>query len=225
MVKLLATLLLAGAALQGPGATETAPEPVSVPIYPNTTCPIMGKPISTRLWVDTSKGRIWICCKGCNKEILADVESAHGAAYPVVTKLEAKTCPRTGEPISEDAPTVVLQGYEVPLCCAACADGLRREAQVALARLLDPGLVDLRNPLCPVTGEAVDANAFCVVDGAIVRLSGPFQVERVKDAPRETLARARGIVQEHGTLPRVACPEREARERAAESADGTGSDR
>ena len=61
--------------------TETPQEPpstgITVPMFPNTTCPIMGKPASTKLFAETEKGRIYICCKSCVKDILADVDTAY----------------------------------------------------------------------------------------------------------------------------------------------------
>ena len=189
---------------------DAPPAPlVRVPSYPNTTCPIMGKPISSRLFVDTDKGRFWVCCKGCNEEILLDLETAHRAAYPVVKRLELERCPITHEPLPEEPATIVLQGFEIPLCCAPCAADMRRDSQIVLALLLEPELEDLANPRCPVDDEPVVANAFCVIDGVLVRLSDPRHVEPITEKPREHLERARAIVAEHGALKRPACPERE----------------
>lgn len=207
--------------LQDQAPAAPAGPVVSVPSFPNTTCPIMGKPISSRLWVDTPKGRFWVCCKGCNVEILADVDTAHRAAYPVVKKLALERCPRTGEPLPPEAPTLVLQGFEIPLCCAPCRDDLVRDSQVVLARLQDPELVDLGNPLCPISGEAVRPNAFCVIDGSVVRLSDERRVEDARKAPAETLARARAIVAEHGAIPLPACPEKAQAERAREAGEAS----
>src|SRR5690606_20401712 len=55
-------------AQDAPAVEEPAPPRVRVPAYPNVACPIMGKPISARLFVDTELGRFWVCCKGCDED-------------------------------------------------------------------------------------------------------------------------------------------------------------
>jgi hypothetical protein len=185
------------AAIENAGTTPAGVETVdaaldvSVPKYPNSTCPIMGKAISDRLYVDTDMGRIYICCKGCGEPILEDLETAHKTAYPVVEKLALETCPLTGETIEAGGATVVLQGYEIPLCCDGCGKQARENAQIVLAKALDPSLVDLRNEVCPITGDAVANNAFAVVSGHIIRLSSPACVADVEAAPAKALERAK----------------------------------
>jgi hypothetical protein len=202
-------------------SSPVPPPPVEVPIHPNSTCPIMGKPISTRLFVDTELGRFWVCCKACYVDIEADVRLAHQTAYPVVQRLELQTCPVTGEVLPEEPTTVILQGFEIPVCCPPCAAELRRESQRYLALLGNAELEDLANPLCPVSGEAVVANAYCTIGTVLVRLSSPLHLEAVQQDPTAVLAKARAIVAEHGAVPRPTCPERVAREaREAEAGDG-----
>lgn len=190
---------------QAPDAPPSGPV-VETPSYPNKSCPIMGKPISARLFVDTKKGRFWVCCKACYEEILADVEIAHRAAYPRVVALNLKVCPVTDAPLPEAPHRVVVQGFDVPLCCKACEPDLLRDSQIHLALLANPKLVDLRNPRCPVTNEAVTANSFCTIDGVLVRLSSMRALDEVKADAAKALAKARAIVAESGTLPRPKRP-------------------
>lgn len=183
------------------------PSPVvETPSYPNKSCPIMGKPTSARLFVDTAKGRFWVCCKSCYEEILADVEVAHQAAYPQVVTLMLKVCPVTDAPLPEQPHRVVVQGFDVPLCCKACEPDLLRDSQIHLALLANPKLVDLRNPRCPVTDEAVTANNFCTIDGVLVRLSSMRVLEEVKADAAKALAKARASVEKFGALPRPKRP-------------------
>lgn len=196
---LLLSIALAAPALalpfQQPAAEDPPPPPrVRVPIYPNVACPIMAKPISTRLFVDTELGRFWVCCKGCDEDILAHVEDAHRTAYPVVKRVDNKICPVSGEPIpKEDAPRLVLQGFDFALCCKACIPKARADSQVVLARLNEPQLVDLGNRTCPVSGEPVDPRTFVVIDATIVRLAQPRSVAAVEERPDAILAKARQI--------------------------------
>lgn len=177
-----------------PAVEEPAPPRVRVPAYPNVACPIMGKPISTRLFVDTEMGRFWVCCKGCDEDVLLYLADAHRTAYPVIEKVTNTVCPVTGKPIPEkDAPRLVLQGFEFSLCCASCVPKARADSQVVLAKLHEPKLVDLGNRTCPVSNEPVDARAFVVIDTTIVRISSAKHVLAVEEEPDKVLARAREL--------------------------------
>jgi hypothetical protein len=196
--------IVPAAARQEPAASPAAPAPapadrsdaaagelkVTVPAYPNASCPVMGKPISSRLWIDTDYGRIWICCKGCNKKIAADLANTYKAAYPRTRKLDNKNCPVSGKPIEGDGVALLLQGHEVRLHSEACIAAARAEAQLVLAKAVEPALVDVANPTCPVNGEPVAKNHFCVIDGRIVRLAKPDCLEGARKDPKGTLARA-----------------------------------
>jgi len=173
-----------------PAAQLVADATATVPSYPNASCPIMGKPISQRLYADTEFGRIWVCCKGCIADIQADVALAYTTAYPSERTVESKVCPITGKPLVESSPEVLLQGLRFRVLDAAAAKRAVAESQITLARLLDPKLVDLGNAICPIDGEPTAPNAFVVIDGRIVRLSSPKHVEAAQKAPGETLARA-----------------------------------
>lgn len=175
-------------------ALQGQPDPaVRVPAFPNATCPIMGKPASTRLFAETEKGRIYICCKSCVKDILADVDTAYRTAYPTDQKVGNKTCPITGDEINEQSPTIVIQGFEISVHSSDCIAKVRENSQIVLAKLNDPKLVDLENRTCPVTGEATTKNTFVVIEDTIVRLSSPNLVEEIAKDPAKVLAKAKGI--------------------------------
>ncbi|HLU40057.1 MAG TPA: hypothetical protein VK081_11790 [Planctomycetota bacterium] len=176
------------------------PPPVSVPAFPNSTCPIMGKKVSSRLFTDTEYGRIWICCKGCDKKILRDVEAAYKTAYPTTKEVANEVCPVSGEKLGEGAVEVTLQGHSFRVCCARCVPVAREHSQVTLARVTDAKVRDLRNAECPVTGEPVVANAFARVGDTIVRLSSPACVAALKKDPAGLLGKAIEIAG-RATLP------------------------
>jgi len=189
------TLLLAPAIPQEkqPAAPVQPSSAANTPTYPNPSCPIMGKPISTKLFADTEMGRIYICCKACVKDIQADVAIAYKTAYPIDKKIENKICPVTGGEITKESPTVVLQGFQFFLRSAGDIPTARANSQVVLARLNDPKLVDLENKTCPVTGEPTVKNAFVVIDGTIVRLSSAKLLADVAKDPPKVLKKAKEI--------------------------------
>ncbi len=187
-------LLAAVVVAQEPPAPAKPQAPrVEVPTFANKTCAIMGKPVSMPLFVDTELGRFYLCCKPCNKKVLADVQAAHKTAYPVVEELKNTTCPVSGETIGEHAVDVTLQGYRLRLCCAGCVAAAREHSQVTLTKATRPQVGDAGNDTCPVTGKPVTANAFVVIDDVIVHLANPKVVDDVAKDPAAVLAKARSI--------------------------------
>jgi hypothetical protein len=167
---------------------------VTVPIYANSTCPIMGKPASAELFTDSEQGRIYVCCLPCVKKIQSDLDRAMKAAYPRARKAKNELCPVMGKPIKEGAPSVVVQGIEIKLCCDACKKEMQTNLQVFLAKAMDPNLVDVKNTVCPVTGKPTEPNAFCVIGKDLVRLSSQKCVAEVKEDPAGILAKAKSSV-------------------------------
>lgn len=182
------------------GAQASAPQDpeVSVPPFNNVTCPIMGKPVSTPLFTDTEKGRIYVCCKKCYSKIHADVAKAHQTAYPVVKKAENATCPVTGDKIEKNSPTVTVQGYEIAICCEECIREVQTNTQVVLAKATDPKVVDIGNKTCPITEKPVAKNAFALIGKDLVRLSSPECVDEVKKSPKKALEKAKELKSKEG---------------------------
>jgi len=176
-----------------PGRPPASAPSVSVPTFPNSTCPIMGKKISERLFVDTERGRIYMCCKACTKKIVQDVPKAHETAYPVVKRLETSHCPITGEKLGKDRKSIIIQGYEIPVCCKDCIPSVQENAQIVLTKLLNPKLMDLENVTCPITGKPIEKNTFCLIGETLVRLSSPGCVEEVRRDPVKTLEKAKTL--------------------------------
>ena len=191
----LAILPLMSAAWAGDTASPPAAKPtVTVPTFGNTTCPIMGKPSSKALFADTEKGRIYICCVPCVAKIKANPDRAYAAAYPTLKKAGNTVCPVTGRPVTPGV-TVTLQGYEIGLCSAQCAAVAKANSQVTLVKATDPAVVDIGNLTCPITGQPVVANAFCLIDKSLVRLSAPERVSDVQKDPAKALAKAKEIAE------------------------------
>lgn len=170
--------------------TPAPADGVLVPSWPNSTCPIMGKPISARLYTDTQRGRIYICCKACVKDIQADVEHAYKTAYPTTEKIANKVCPVTGAPLGKDAVPVEMQGREFRVADKAAAAAAAEDAQATIAKALDPKLVDVRNATCPTTAEPVAKNVYAVIDGRIVRFASAKAIEEARKDAKKALAKA-----------------------------------
>ena len=73
-----------------------------VPRIANSTCPIMGKPASKLIHVDTRLGRIYVCCAPCIKKVRRDVERTYTAAYPTTKNAGNKVCPITKRKIEKN---------------------------------------------------------------------------------------------------------------------------
>jgi hypothetical protein len=187
--------LLLAPAQDKPSAPSADPKvsAISAPIFPNASCPIMGKPVSTKLFAETEMGRIYVCCKSCVKDILADVPAAYRTAYPTDKQLKNELCPVSGGEITKDSPAVVLQGFAFFVRGPQDVAKARENAQIVLAKLADPKLVDLENELCPVSGEAVARNTFVVIEGTIVRISSAKLVDEIAKDSAKVLRKAREL--------------------------------
>lgn len=193
-VTLTLLLVIIGSMAISAQESKTTEQPsVSVPAYPNSTCPVMGKPASPKLFVDTSKGRIYMCCAGCTKRIKADVEAAYKTAYPKTEKVKNAVCPITGDVIKGDTPTVTLQGREIALCCDGCIKKAQASSQTTLAKAFNPKIVDIANDKCPVTGKAVDPNAIVMIGNELIHVSGTDGIDEVRSNPAKYLAKAKEI--------------------------------
>jgi hypothetical protein len=184
-------LMLVLTPAQDPAAATNSQ--VEVPTFANATCPIMGKPVSMQLFVDTELGRFYVCCKPCYKKVLADVRTAHKTAYPAVEKVQNTICPVSGAAIGADAVEVTLQGHRFSVCCEGCVADARRHSQITLLKLTRPGLTDVGNDTCPVAGTPVAPNAFVLVGDALVHLATPKGSSEVAKDPAALLAKAQAI--------------------------------
>jgi hypothetical protein len=172
-----------------PKAAE--PPAVAVPVVMNPNCPIMGKPSSALLFTDTEKGRIYLCCAPCARKVRKDPDRAYEAAFPTSRKAGNTVCPVTGKAVDGKSPTVVLQGVEIAVATEDAKKLAPSMAQIVLAKALDPGVREVGNVNCPITGKPVAVNAYCLVGKDLVRLSSAECVEDVRKDPERALAKAR----------------------------------
>lgn len=190
---MLTQLILSALALFAVQEVPAAQQAVRVPNFPNTSCPIMGKPISTKLFAETDRGRIYVCCKSCIADILDDVETAYLSSYPKVVQVKNELCPVTGARIDEHSLRMSLQGLEFSVRDERAVQRAIIETQITLVRLKEPTLVDLGNFGCPLTNEPTVRNAFVLIDGTIVRLSTELRLLEIEADPKGVLAKARAI--------------------------------
>lgn len=175
----------------GEAAKPAEPPAVAVPVIMNPNCPIMGKPSSVLLFTDTAKGRIYLCCAPCARKVRKDPDRAYEAAFPTSQKAGNTACPVTGKAVDGKSPTIVLQGVEIAVATEDAKKLAPSMAQIVLAKALDPGVRDVGNVNCPITGKPVSVNAYCLVGKDLVRLSDAECVAEVRKDPARALVKAR----------------------------------
>lgn len=189
----------APAAIAGPGDTVREDLTVTVPVYKNTTCPIMGRPASNRLFVDVKGGRIYICCLPCVPKIKEKPAKSLAAAYPVVKAVGNTTCPVTGKALLQGHPFVVLQGRKIGVFDAAAKAIAEKHAQVTLVKALRKNVVDVKNTICPISRTAVAPNMIVLVGKNIVHLSSLRVVRKVRQDAKAALTAARASARSAAT--------------------------
>ena len=219
MFRAFSWILLAAASLAAQSPSPSEP-PVRVPTFPNSTCPIMGKKVSTKLFIDIEYGRVYICCKGCDKKILRAPELAYKTAFPSSEKIDNTVCPVSGLPIGEDAVAVSLQGVEFRVAAAEHATAAIADAQIVLNKLKNPALVDVGNRVCPISGAPAQANAFAIIGKHLVRLASPEHLAAVEKAPAATLKKAQQLARSEAKP--VPASDKDAAGKDAADRDATG---
>jgi hypothetical protein len=164
-----------------------APE-VSVPSYGNQTCPLMSRAAKPDVFVDSSHGRIYLCCKNCLAKAKKDPEGTYSKAYPEVTKVGNKTDPVDGKPVKEGV-TAVYQGHEIGLSDAKHQKAVVANGDIYLT-VLTKSAKDVNNTKDPTNDKPVADNQFVLVGDSVIRLSGPESVEAVKKDPAKALEKA-----------------------------------
>ena len=191
---LLVSLAITGIACAQKPATDTKPSDgksleVSVPSYRNTSCPHMSKESKTDVFVDSSHGRVYFCCKNCLAKAKKDPDASYAKAYPTAKKLGNKTDPIDGKPV-KDGVVAVYQGHEIGLSDAGHAKAVVANGDLYVTLLSNPGLKDVHNAKDPTNDKPVADNAIVVVGNSVVHLSGHESVEAVKKDPAKAVEKA-----------------------------------
>jgi len=170
MLALLAMALVAGDASAEENATAAEDPPE---LKPQTTCPVMGGPITKENFADHDGKRVYFCCAGCSKEFAKDP-----AKY--IKKLEddgvtlekapvaQTTCPVMGGPINKKY-FADHDGKRVYFCCPACSKEFAEDPEKYVKKLEDEGFTLDSTPIpqamCPVMNRRINKSIFADHDG------------------------------------------------------------
>ncbi len=184
--------------------------------YPLATCPVSGKPLgeSPAILVMEDKnnpfndGReIRFCCPNCidafKKEpgkYLPAVDEAIVALekprYPLKTcvVMTEDTIPGPGEPDADKVRELVVLNDLVRICCPGCAKKIKKDPAKYLADISAAAIAAQRAsyPLttCPVSGEALDADAAEITIGErLVKLCCMGCAEKARAQPLKVFAK------------------------------------
>ncbi|HYC76180.1 MAG TPA: hypothetical protein VEI02_01015 [Planctomycetota bacterium] len=195
---LLAAVALLPALLVAQDKKDAGAGPVvTIPFFGNEMCGYMPKKKAKQgLFVETSKGRVHVCCKDCVADAKKDGEAAYAKSYKDTKKLDNRTCPVTGRELGAKPVVVEWQGHEVKVCCKDCVEPFKKNADRYLALMTDATVKDVGNVICPVSGGAVDGGAVVVVDGELVRVKGRHEAEQVRKDAAAHLAKAKASVKD-----------------------------
>jgi len=143
-VAALALVLTVGVAA---GADEKAAAAPATPAAPEikhqTTCPVMeGEKVNKSLYVDYEGKRLYVCCKGCIKEVNKEpakwFKKVEDAGI-TLDKIQV-TCPVTNDKIDKKV-FADFEGKRVYFCCAACLEKFNADAKAIVAKMEADGIV------------------------------------------------------------------------------------
>jgi len=129
---------------------ETAPKP-------QTTCPVMGGKINTKVFVDYGGDRVYFCCKGCPEKFSKTPEK-----YLAKLEKEGITLARTPKPQEmcpvmggkvDKAVYADYQGKRVYFCCKGCPDKFLKTPDQFLKKMRKDGVVLAETPKAKKSSE------------------------------------------------------------------------
>jgi YHS domain-containing protein len=134
-------LLAVGLSVSGFAADKSAP--AATPpreLKPQTLCPVMGKPIDSTVYTDIQGQRVYFCCGGCVKKVVADPDKyfKQAAAEGVLFQNIQKTCPISGETLEDRTVSRDYEGRRIYFCCQKCRDKFDGNPQEYLKKMDAP---------------------------------------------------------------------------------------
>jgi YHS domain-containing protein len=102
------------------------------------TCPVTGKPIDGKTFIESDGQKIGFCCKDCVPKYEANPAKYKAnleAAYTYQTR-----CPVTGEKIDPTVYVDLATGERIYLCCKACGPKLMQDPAKYDPRLEEQGI-------------------------------------------------------------------------------------
>jgi YHS domain-containing protein len=119
--------LISAAAIAGDKPADTA---AAVPLSKRqTVCPVMGGKIDSTEYTDIQGQRIYHCCGGCQKKLVADPEKyfKKAAAQGVLFENVQKRCPVNGETLTEKKLFTDYDGRRIYLAGDSCLVAFQKD--------------------------------------------------------------------------------------------------
>jgi YHS domain-containing protein len=118
--------LISAAAIAGDKPADTAAVPLS---KHQTVCPVMGGKIDSAEYTDIQGQRIYHCCGGCQKKLVADPEKyfKKTAAQGVLFENIQKRCPVNGETLTEKKLFTDYDGRRIYLAGDSCLVAFQKD--------------------------------------------------------------------------------------------------
>jgi YHS domain-containing protein len=141
--KVIVTMALAMVLVTGVAARADEKAPAAPEIKRQTTCPVMeGEKIDKNLYVDHEGKRLYVCCKGCIKEVSKDPAKWFKKVEDAGITLDKVqvNCPVTGDKIDKKV-FADYEGKRVYFCCAACQEKFNADAKAIVAKMEAEGIV------------------------------------------------------------------------------------
>jgi hypothetical protein len=189
-------------ALSLPAQEPSKPTWTAMAAYPLTTCVVSGKPLDAAKMkrFDAGGREFRTCCGGCQGKIQKDpaawtakldeaVKANDGKLYPLET---CAVC--TSGKLADGAKDVVLDGFLVRCCGAACAEKATATKAAVLAKVQAAAIARQKAayPLktCAVTGDELDAKNLTtmLVGYQLVQLCCEDCIDTMKNEPAKAQA-------------------------------------
>ena len=135
------------------------------------TCPVSGKPVDKKVFIEKDGKKIYFCCKECPPQYEKDPAKFAGklaASYAYQTK-----CPVTGEGISPGAFATLDNGMKIYFCCGGCISKFEKDLAKYAPKLKEQGIT-----IDPAKAKVVSSEkgkGECMDEGK----------EEAKDKPKE----------------------------------------
>lgn len=142
------------------------------PFYGNAKCPVDGKDVNRKLYLEADGERVHVCSKECRKKANEDLAAAKKVAYPAdkVVDVKNERCPCMPKAAKPDH-SITWQGHKVGLCCKKCSGKFKQSPARFLTMALNKDLVVVGNTKCPVMPEEdVDSAYFILFKGQLIDL-------------------------------------------------------
>ena len=143
MLALSLVAVMAAMAFSEGSTAPSAATPVKK-LHNQTVCPVMGNPIDSAAYTDIQGQRVYHCCKGCSAKLTADPDKyfKQAAAEGVLFQNIQKTCPISGDSLTDQKNFTDYEGRRIYFCCSKCVDKFTAAPQKYLKMMDEPASTD-----------------------------------------------------------------------------------